>query len=236
MRDSAHLRALGDYVAALHRTEESWKALPGSPTLSAELIRLYGPHGKLEMATRIYEDFKAVADTSHIPFITNILIDIFHRAGRSEDAQKLLNTQPATLLPSDALDAAILAKRLNKFEAAHRYFERAVDIVMSDSRALHEFAQTKIKLAQKAFHAKASFGKETNKRLLLEARELLERVVQLDADQVRRAWAWRDLAKVKEWLKASDSEIKAAFSQAIDLLPTEKRFNEELKQWERNRH
>ena len=71
---------------------------------------------------------------------------------------------------TDAIDTAILAKRLGEQRIAHRYFERAGDAVLSDVRALHEFAQTKIRLATDAYyHRRDASWPEVNKRLLSEA-------------------------------------------------------------------
>ena len=85
----------------------------------------------------------------------------------------------------DAIDAAILARRLKDSRVAHRYFERAGDAVYTDARALHEFAQTKLWLATEAHRRRQ---RDSNRRFLTEARALLERVVQLDAPTERHAW------------------------------------------------
>ena len=70
--------------------------------------------------------------------------------------------------------------------------------------------------------------RDVNRRLLVEARGLLERVVQMDAHGARRAWASRDLARTLDWLRSPASEVEAAFEAALALLPNEKRFADEL--------
>ena len=67
--------------------------------------------------------------------------------------------------------------------------------------------------------------------ILIEARQLLERVFQMDASGTRHAWAWRDLARVRNWLRLPAKEVEAAFDHAIGLLPAEPRFKEELRQF-----
>lgn len=177
---------------------------------------------------------KEVAVDSFIPFVTNVLIDVMLELGRENAAKKLLSQLPRYMASSDALDSAILARRLGRQEAAHHYFERAGDAVLYDPRALHEFAQTKIRLAQNLLHPQAGGhrDRESNKRLLREAKELLERLIQMDADKTRHAWAWRDLGRVKKWLKATRGEVKDAYEHAIELLPDEFLFKKELAQWE----
>lgn len=64
--------------------------------------------------------------------------------------------------------------------------------------------------------------------LLNEARRLLERVIRLDAPPTRHAWAWRDLARTRNWLRLPLREVEDAYARARDLLPNEPRFAREL--------
>ena len=57
---------------------------------------------------------------------------------------------------------------------------------------------------------------------------MLERVVQMEAPPVRRAWAWYDLGRVLRWSKAPVFEIRRAFSEACRLQPEESCFCEAL--------
>ena len=76
--------------------------------------------------------------------------------------------------------------------------------------------------------------RDLNRRFLTEARTLLERAIQLDASPTRHAWAWRELARTLRWLRAPLREIEAAYRRAIDLLPEETRFAQEvtLRTWQ----
>lgn len=230
LRDAAHLKAIGDESGAFVRIENAWKTMPSSPSLASEYMRALGQKEKFSHATSVLAEFKKAAPESFHPHVTNVLIDTLLDAGRRQEAEKLLEQQPQYLTSADALDSAILARRLGNSKKAHRYFERAGDAVFYDVRALHEFAQTKIKLAQ------AQKNRDSNHRLLLEAKELLERVTQMDSDRARHAWAWRDLARVRKWLKYPGNEVRAAYRHAIDSLPDEKRFQEELNAWEQSIH
>jgi len=229
LRDAAHLKAIGNESDAFKRIESAWKAMPSSPTLASEYIRLLCEREKLAEAEAVLASFKeAAADVFH-PFVVNVYIEMLLNADRKNEATKLLKQQPLYLANADALDAAILARRLGDQKRAHRYFELAGDTVLHDARTLHELAQTKIKLAQEMFRGKA---RESNRRLLTEAKGLLERVLQMEADRTRHAWAWRDLGRVKKWMKYPRGEVVAAYKKAIELLPTEQRFKNELSRWE----
>ncbi|MBN1981645.1 MAG: putative DNA binding domain-containing protein [Chitinivibrionales bacterium] len=237
LRDAAHLRAIGNDTDAFKRIDDAWKQMKSSPTLAAELIRLLGAKGRLNDAESVFASFKESTSEGFIPFVTNVLIEVLVDSRRESDAKKYLNKLPQYLASSDALESAILARRLGREENAHRYFERAGDILLHDTRALHEFAQTKIVLAQNIFkHRRHHQIPAPYKRLLTEAKELLERVLQMDADKTRHAWAWWDLGRVKKWLKLPASEVKAAYKNAIELLPQESRFKDELRRWEQSSH
>lgn len=90
---------------------------------------------------------------------------------------------------------------------------------------LLEFAQTKIWLAREAYGRRQS---ASNRRLLNEARTLLERVIQLDTAPTRHAWAWRELARTLNWLRAPFREVEDAYRKAIEHLPADARFVREL--------
>ena len=126
-------------------------------------------------------------------------------------------------LGRDATLTAILARRVREYNTAHRYFVLAGDAVYDDSRLLLEFAQTKIKLASKARQDRQD---DLSRRFLVEAQELLERVIQLDASPARHAWAWRELALTRCWLRAPVGEVEDAYRRAIELLPDEQRFGQ----------
>jgi ATP-dependent DNA helicase RecG len=233
LRDAAHLQALGDWDAAFKRVEEAWKHTPASPALSSEYIRLLGGKGRFGEGEEVFEAFRKQVPTSFVPAVLNVLVEMFLASDRRSDALKYLDMLPQHVEHDDALDAAILARRLGKQEKAHRYFERAGEPLLRDTRALHEFAQTKIKLAQKSLKNR---NRAANRRLLDEARELLERVLQMDADRSRHGWTWFDLARVKKWLKYPKSDVQWAYEKAIELLPQEHRFQEELNQWKSNQN
>ena len=157
--------------------------------------------------------------------MANTLVDVLLEAGDERKAQELLKRDRPMMFGQDAIDAAILARRLRDSRAAHRYFERAGDAVYADPRALHEFAQTKMWLAAEAYRRRQ---RESNRRFLTEARTLLERVIQLDASPTRHAWAWRELARALNWLRAPFREVENAYRNAIEYLPAEARFAREL--------
>ncbi len=226
LRDAAHLKAINQETQAFQRIENAWKATSHSPTLAAEYIRLLSQRDRLDEAVDVHNSFTQKAAPEFLPFVTNVLIEVLHKGERKFLAKQLLDNLPTFLAGKDALSAAISARRMGEPEKAHQYFERSGDAVFHDVKHLHEFAQTKMKLAGK------HIGTNTGERLNKEAKELLERVLQMDADPQRHAYAWRDLARTKKWLQRPNSEVDAAYQKAIALAPADStRFAEEYARW-----
>ena len=225
LRDAAHLRALGEPKEAFRRIEAAWKSNQASAVLASEMVRAYAEVDELDHAEEVLRIVEAEGTENVVSPVTNTMIEVLAEAGYEIKAQQLLKKRRPIPQGRDAIDAAILARRVRDSRAAHRYFERAGDSVYNDPRALHEFAQTKLWLATEAHHQKQ---RSSNRRFLMEARELLERVIQLDTSPTRHAWAWRDLARACDWLQAPVGEVKDAYKRAIELLPNEQRFREEL--------
>ena len=189
------------------------------------MIRSYAERGEIGRAEEVLETFDAQGPQNAVSHVANALIDALMKAGDESKARRLLTQSRSERFGQDAIDAAILARRARDFRVAHRYFERAGEAVYADPRALHEFAQTKLRLAAESHRQQRT---NSNRRFLTEARELLERVVQLDAPPTRHAWAWRDLARSLDWLQAPIREVEESYRKAIELLPDEPRFVQEL--------
>ncbi len=221
LRDAAHLRTLGEHREALRRVESAWVSNPASAVLASEMIRVYARGGQLERAEEALAAFKAHGPENAVSLVTNTLIDVSVEAGDESRARRLLRQDRPALSGKDAIDAAILARRARDSRAAHRYFERAGDAVHADPRALLEFAQTKLWLANEARRERQ---RDSNRRFLTEARTLLDRVVQMDTSPARHAWAWRELARTLDWLRSPVREVEDAWRRAIELLPDEPRF------------
>lgn len=228
VRDAAHLRALGESWEAARRIESAWETNKTSAVLATEMIRLHADRADFEAAEGILRAFEAEGAGSAVAHVANTLAAAWIDAGDPEAARRLLDARRDLLFGPDAIEAAILARRAADSRAAHRCFERAGETVFSDPRALLEFAQTKMALAQEAHQRRQG---ESNRRLLADARTLLERVIQLDAPAARHAWAWRELARVLQRRRAPAGDVERAYRKAIALLPDEHRFQDELQRF-----
>ena len=210
LEDAAHARAIGNPAAALERIESAWRMNPGSAMLAAELIRLLGQRDEVGRAEEVHAIFSRVPSRTNAAPVTNALLKVLQ----------------SSAIAQDAVDSAILAKRLGELQSAHHYFEKAGDAVLLDPRALHEFAQTKIALTNPNRRKKGPAWEAARRRLLLDAREFLERVTQMEASDARHAWAWRDLGRVFGSLR-QPAEQDRAYRRATELLPAEIRFTRE---------
>lgn len=231
LRDAAYLRTVGSEEDAFRRVREAWRANESSAALAAELIKQSAERDDLDSAAQVFEQFQSVAPDIAIANVSNAWVEVLLDHNRTKDASQILKGRTHSTSARDAVDAAILARRLRDSTLAHSYFEQAGDALRDDPRALHEFAQTKMRLAQDARKTRRRFWQATNQRLLIETRQLLERVLQMDASPTRHAWTWRDLARVRDWLRLPANEVEAAWRSAIGLLPTEARFKQELQRF-----
>jgi ATP-dependent DNA helicase RecG len=148
---------------------------------------------------------------------------------RIEDARNILRRIPSTEKTEDIIEMAIVLKRAGNLKNAHRLFAKAYALRSNDPKIVHEFAQTKIRLAgvEKEFPVK--------KRLDREAAELLRRAILLSDDPTRTAWCWYDLARTLNWLREPPSEVEAAYLRAIALRPDEPVIKEHYEEWKRRR-
>lgn len=227
LQDVANLKAIGNLKEALNRLQQAFEQTPNSIALALELCREHLSREDVPAAIQVYDRF-VESDASQNPatlitLIANALLD----TGHQRDATQWLDRLPMLSVVEDAFNAAIAEKRAGRFEKAHKYFQIAGDAVTRDVKALHEYAQVKMRLAAKALNSPSKDWR-TNKRLLSEAKEMLQRIVQMEAPRTRHAWAWHDLGQVRLWLREPQSEIRRAFEQAALLAPEEPRFQDAL--------
>lgn len=233
VRRATQKRIEGDKPGALAILENAWAKNHQSATLAAELIRSYDQIDRISQAEDVWVAFRENGAVQHRPAVVNVFADVLERRNRHDQAAELLDSLPDIMSVQDEVDTAVMARRLRREEAAHRHFSRVEDDIQEDPRALLEYAQCKIRLAQKAIGSNARSKRQTNQQMLKGARRLLERIVQMDADPRRHAWAWRELARVRRWLKHPREDVRQAFEKAIQLDPSETRFRDELSDFER---
>lgn len=230
LQDAARLRAVGDLKGAQERLRNALRECPSSLAVAVELVSELVRNRDLEGAHSVIEGFAIDSPGADVARLMLPLATAYLDAGRRHEALDLLDRIPEFSLDRNSFEAAIQEKRAGRYDRAHRYFSMAGNAVVHDVKALHEFAQTKIKLADQA-RRRPGGGKPdiaASGELLREARGMLERVVQMDAPPMRLAWAYYDLGRVLKWLKAPIFEVRRAFSEACRLQPEEKRFREAL--------
>ncbi|NJL27249.1 MAG: hypothetical protein HC897_04830 [Thermoanaerobaculia bacterium] len=223
LRDYAYKKATGDPRQALRLLEKAWIDGQRSPSLALALVRESAEQGDLGTAERFLREIPE-GDYGQFAGALTAFATAHADAGNDDRAKAVLDKLPPLLAAQDAFDAAIAERRLGRQDRAHRLFERAGDLVLRDVRALHELAQTKMRLTHKLVRSTHPADRETRQRLLQEAASYLERVTQMDAPRTRHAWAWFDLGKVRQWLARPQREVVDAFERAVGLRPEESRF------------
>jgi ATP-dependent DNA helicase RecG len=226
VREAARLWAVGEEETAIDHLERAFERQPYSGALASQIIVYAFDRGDRARANRILDKFQAQTLKSEAarPFLTmaRILLD----RGLGREANDVLEQIPPSRTLDDTVTAAVLNKRAGDFRAAHQLFAEAYAASPDDPKIVHEFGQTKIRLARNLYR-----NIPAKKRLNTEAAELLRRAIQLSDDPIREAWCWFDLARTLAWLRSPNNEVEAAYLKARALLPQERRFESGYAQW-----
>ncbi|MBE2236120.1 MAG: putative DNA binding domain-containing protein [Anaerolinea sp.] len=237
LRESAHLWAVGERTAALRILEAALDRVPSSGALVAQIIDHSISLNDLPTAERVFAEFDgapAAAD-AHLPYLA--MARYYLSQKDRAKAAELLAHVPSPARIDDLVELAVLYKRSGKLEEAHSVFSTNYDLIKNNPKAVHEYAQSKLGLAnQKALRTMAPREwAATKKRLFQDAVELLRRAIQLADDNPRKAWCYYDLAMALDELHAPDTEVAQAFGKAIELLPYEEKFPESYQAWRQRR-
>ncbi|MBK8259252.1 MAG: putative DNA binding domain-containing protein [Polyangiaceae bacterium] len=231
LRDYAYRKATGDGRGARALLEEAWKTGARSPSLALALVRECAQSGDLHAAETVLSEVSQTDPTAFARAVT-ALAAAYADSQNEAKSKALLDRLPPLLAGQDACEAAILERRLGREEQAHHMFERAGEVVLLDARALHEFAQAKLKLSSNLNRSKRPADQQTRKRLLQEAVAFLERVTQMEAPPTRHGWAWYHLGQARQRLDYPRRDIVEAFKRACEQMPGEQRFKDALRRAE----
>jgi ATP-dependent DNA helicase RecG len=226
LRESAQLWATGNRQRAIQNLDAAVQRVPNSGVLAAQLIEYHSALGELSKARTLFQDIEnnpSLKD-GYQAYVSwaKVLLD----QNLNDEAREILRRVPTPIGGDDIIELALLHKRANRYQQAHRLFENNFDLIKDNPKAVHEYAQTKMRIA-------GDSEGETRKRLNREAGELLRRAIQLSDDPTRTAWCWSNLAQVLTWLKAPDSEVENAYKKAIQLLPDEPHFSQYYQEWKK---
>jgi ATP-dependent DNA helicase RecG len=228
LREAAVLWHTGDRERGIEFLRSTLARVPQSGALGAQLIEYLAATRDLGSARGVLTALEQTpgAYDRHLAYLA--LARAYLDERQTNDASALLANipQPESPTVQSTLDLALLYKRSRSYQEAHRAFASVASSIQEDPKALHEFAQTKMQLARSTGR-RAARAADVRRRLDREAKQLLERVIQLAADQpTRAAWAWFDLAKTRLQLGDPESVVVEAVDRAIRLLPEEARFRD----------
>jgi len=230
LRESAQLWATGERQRAIQNLDSARRRAPHSSALVAQMIDYLADLGELSRAEAILNETQSEIGLGekHLPYLS--LVRALLDRNETAKASQLLQQLPPPSQADDILELALLNKRSNRLQEAHKLFAANFDLLKNNAKAVHEFAQTKIKIAS---DMRDNRNRDVRRRLNREAAELLHRAIQLSDDATRTAWCWFDLARVLSWLREPESEILNAYTKATELLPYEQRFKEWYQTWNR---
>jgi hypothetical protein len=209
----------------LRRLVEAFEQEPGAGTLAAALIEAHTKERNLKSVADVYRAFYNHSQTSHerdveralgsalslVPEDPDDLLLLVRIAGESIGRlEQIADKSEQTLR---ALEQAALAQ---KPEVIHELLEGRNELVLQEPALLLALAFAKIALAKSStLDARdGRFDDEAKRRLWGGARDLLRRVVQMDASAGQHRRAWQLLTQALEALQAPESEIAAARKEA----------------------
>ncbi len=230
LREGAHLWATGERERALKSLLATQRRVPASGALAAQIIEYQAASGDASAAESTFAAVRenyALVDR-HLPYLAIAKVYLDRQEARRASA--VLQETPAVYETQAMIEQAILLKRAGQYAEAHKLFSANYELVKEDPKAVHEFAQAKIKIAS---DMRSSKQRAARQKLNREAAELLHRAIQLADNPIRMAWCWFDLARVFHWLDKPDSEVIGAYQKAIEILPTEPRFKEWYETWKK---
>jgi len=232
-RESARLWAIGEGQQAVRSLGEALSTLPESGALASQMFQ-YIIDLKQESVLQNWIKRIKSGEThfdSYRPLLLlgNYLLD----QNAVEEATSILSLMDTPMQAEEAVDLALSYKRAGQLRKAHQLFANSFTLFQNNPKAVHEFAQTKLKLASQlqSFRHGRSADPVTSKKLVKEAVELLRSIIPSILDRTRLAWCHYDLARAMARLKEPLSEIETAYQKAIELLPTEKQFQQGLRDW-----
>jgi ATP-dependent DNA helicase RecG len=228
LRGSAHLWAVGDRQRAITQLENIAQHVPNSGSLIAQIMEYKASVGDVATAEALFNQHTSDLTLSdrHLPYLAMAKIYLDQR--NLKRAADTLTRIPSPTRIDDLIELAVLYKRSGNLKDAHSVFASNYDLIKDNAKAVHEYAQTKSKLASTLSTRELT----TKKRLTRDAIELYRRAIQLSADDnVRMAWCYYDLAKALAWLREPETEILQAYTKAVELLPHETRFTQWHASW-----
>ena len=230
LRESSHLWATGERDTAIRHLENAVRLNPNSGALLAQLIDYYNALGDVVAAEQAFRlvTSETLMD-AYLPCVAMARLYLDHNDPAK--ASEMLSQTPSPSKIEEIIELAVLFKRSEQLQEAHHIFQANYESIKHNAKAVHEYAQTKIRLSSSLDAHEVA----TKQRLTRDAVELLRRALQLSPDQTRSAWCHFDLAKALNWLKFPLDDVRNAYEKAIELLPNERRFQEAYENWKQQR-
>lgn len=217
----------GERARAVAHLDEARSRVPTSGALAALRIEYAAVTGDMPFAERVLSELEQAPLATDRDLTYAAMARAYLDQGKLDLGRALLGRLSPPKDTLNAVDQAILLRRSGDSKGAHRVFTSVESDIQRDPKALHEFAQTKLKIARGL--GRSSDAPQVKRKLYQEAAAILRRVIALAGDQpTRAAWAWFDLAKTLDWLRAPETDVRDACDKAIKLDPTQAQFREWL--------
>jgi len=240
IRESSYLWSIGKRQDAINRLKNIFEKNPGSGALVAQYIMFLCDSNQLDEANRTFQTFHNTSNRSEVeaPYVK--YFKILLNNGDNTKAAKVIENLPESEWLNDPIEIAVAFKRLRIYKRAHPIFLKFYSLIDSDPIHLHDYAQTKIEIANRMTKNKRNIDWTTITKLRNEAIELLRKCIQLleaSDSATELAWCWYDLARTMQFGRMHSgrffpkTQVEDAYKKSIELLPNEKRFKNAHSRW-----
>ncbi len=242
IRQSSYLWSIGKRHEAVNQLKQVFDRHPNSGAIAGELIEYLYDLGQDKEAELVFEQFHHTSLRSEVEVPYLRYFTILLRNNKKAAATKVIQSLPED--EWDNVEVAVAFKRLKIYDRAHPIFTRIYASIESDPIHLHDYAQTKIEIANQMRNKRRTERRTdwvTINKLRNEAIELLRRAVQLlegSKNVVELAWCWFDMARTMQYGRIRpgrpypNRQIQEAYDKAMQLLPDESRFRQAYEKWQ----
>lgn len=236
IRENTYLWSIGERQKAISNLQSALKNNPNSGIISSLLIEYLMNIGNYQEAAQVFGLFNRQANVQEVALVYLAYCKGLLSDGSKDQARQIIKNLPKDDYKNYELEIAILLKRVEEYEDAHTLFRRVYSNYQTNPTYLQNYALTKAKIADRLRNKSKRLKPEefaTVKRLQDEAIPLLRQAATLFQDNVtQQAWSWFELARLLALRKQySQEQVKEAYEKAIELLPSESRFQEAYERW-----
>jgi ATP-dependent DNA helicase RecG len=212
--EAAYLRAIGQEQDAYAHLKRAAISAPAAAPLIGELLREADRRDDAETAWATFQAYESATAGEVHPHVLRAMVDALVNHEQTAKALSLLQRFPRQADRAARLHLAAQLCRQEDWTNAHIILDEEDRAAPLDPAHLCDLGTCKLRLAALA-------DPTAQRRLHTEAISCFRRAIAQSIDPVLLAWASHDLAWALSELGAPVSEVRSAYTRALELLPAD---------------